>query len=63
MSINYTNVSSLNKSEKSSNFLNTSNNFNSDSTGNRKKIKNVTVEKTGVSLILLFAFAKRIECN
>lgn len=49
VSINYTNVSSLSnqKSEKTNNPLNNSAHFNSDSTGNMKKIKNITVEKTG----------------
>ena len=53
VSINYTNVSSLSnqKIEKNNNPLNNSTHFNSDSTGNLKKIKNVTVEKSGVSEI------------
>jgi hypothetical protein len=41
------------KSEKTNNPLNNSGHFNSDSTGNMKKIKNITVEKTGVITVKL----------
>ncbi len=50
VSINYTNVSSLNNQKAEQKFSNSNGQFNSESTGNIKKTK--TVEKSGVSDVL-----------